>query len=131
MVEQTDKVEQSMQLFDDEKTLRSDLMMVSMAINKGWDIPDHVLSMCPEKIVEILTNKKTSTRAKLRAVEVLIKMRQQNINQMPKTKTSKSIRGTVVSSISRQDILKDELFLEYCRNHKVDSDAGVPSSDSE
>jgi len=121
-----------MQLLEDDKLFKSDVILLERAMRHGWEIPDKVLKDCPQQIIKILSSKGKGVgpRERLRAIEVLIKMRQQNLDQLPRTKTRQSFNRIIVNS-SRQELLRDERYLEYCRNNPIDDDAGMSGEDVE
>jgi hypothetical protein len=121
-------------LLEDDRLLRSDMVMLGKAVKEGWDLPKGVLKKCPDVLFQIVnhsTDKTYSPRVKIRATEVLLKMRQQNIDQEPKMKRRQSISGTVNISRVREELMHDERFLEYCRNYPGNGNAGVLSKDDQ
>lgn len=110
-------------LFENDTLFRSDAILLEQAIQKGWDIPDKVLKKCPLTIIKILKNKESTARERLRAIEVLVKMRQQNLDQLPRSKKRRSITEMIPAGINgvRQQLLKDEKFLEECRRENNSS----------
>lgn len=56
---------------------RQTMVLLSSAIRNGWQIPDTVLRAAPAVVANLLVN--GGDREKLRAAEVLIRMRESNI----------------------------------------------------
>jgi hypothetical protein len=57
---------------------RADMQLLSLAIRKGWDIPEPVMAALPARVLQILTNKETPVREQLRGVEAIMAMREQD-----------------------------------------------------
>ena len=60
--------------------MRETLMLLSSAIRNGWQIPEAAMRSAPIVVANMLSN--GTTREKLRAAEVLIRMRDSNINAL-------------------------------------------------
>ena len=59
---------------------RETLMLLSIAIRNGWQIPDAAMRSAPNIVASMLIN--GTPREKLRAAEVLIRMRDSNISAL-------------------------------------------------
>ena len=65
-------------LLNEASPPRQTMQMLSTAIANGWQIPDSVMRAAPAVVANLLVN--GTDREKLRAAEVLIRMRESNIN---------------------------------------------------
>ena len=72
-----DSAENSIVASDDGRHDRQTLMLLKRAIQNGWDIPEVVFSAAPKVAMQILAT--GSPRDKLRAMDVLTRMRESNI----------------------------------------------------
>ena len=57
----------------------ADQRIVQRAVTEGWDIPEGVLQAFPAELIRIVAKSKEGTRERLRAMELMVKMRGQNI----------------------------------------------------
>lgn len=73
----TDEPTSSIVASDDGRHDRQTLMLLRRAIASGWDIPEIVMTAAPKVAAQILTT--GSARDKLRAMDVLTRMRESNI----------------------------------------------------
>ncbi len=63
-----------------ENRRRSDLRLLGRAIREGWKIPATALDSLPAEVITIIEDKGSSTRDRLRAIEVMLKMHKQNVD---------------------------------------------------
>ena len=66
------------ELFTDPKHVRGDLREVARAIHHKWDIPEAMFEALPDILNRILKDPEARHRDKIRAIEVFIRMHEQN-----------------------------------------------------
>ena len=64
----------------DPHHMRETLMLLSIAIRNGWQIPDAAMRAAPNVVAHILAT--GNARERIRAAEVLVRMRDSNINAL-------------------------------------------------
>ena len=69
------------ELLTDSRHTRSDLRLLERAVKNGWDIPEALLSALPKIAGSLALN--GAPRERIRAMEVLIKMKAQNEQLQP------------------------------------------------
>ena len=88
-------------LMGDESFQRSDMIMIRKAIREGWDIDDRWLKQLPRAIAEVVANKDEQTRDRLRAVELLVKMKSDNTaNLLDGIKVERLINGDSTENVN-------------------------------
>lgn len=71
------------ELFGDPAHFRRDLATVRRGIRQGWEIPEQLLSVLPKVIATMAMNPNEKTAVRIKAVETLLKMKDQNDTQEP------------------------------------------------
>jgi len=65
-------------LLSDPKFRRADLALVRRAIQARWNIPEHLRSLVPEAMAEILASPASEARDRIGAAKVVVAMEGQN-----------------------------------------------------
>lgn len=88
-------------LLGDDAFYRSDMIMLRKAIREGWDINSKWLKTIPEDIYEIVANKEIPARDRLRAVELLVKMKADNTaNLLDGIKVERLVNGDSTENVN-------------------------------
>lgn len=83
------------ELLTDTGHSRSDLAMIRRAIREGWDIPEQLLSALPKVAGAMALNTQEKTANRLKAIETLIKMKEQNEKREHQTVTHPQPQTTI------------------------------------